>query len=56
MKVKLTTQKSKKVSTGVYIEDSLFNEIKYIAEANGLSVNETMAQLLHKGIEKAKEE
>jgi hypothetical protein len=56
MKLKLTTQKSKKVSTGVYIDDRLFNDIKSIAEANGLSVNETMAQLLYKGIEKAKEE
>lgn len=55
MTIKLTTAKSQKKTTGVYIDIDMLQEIAEIAESNKLSVNETMTQLISLGLEKAKE-
>ena len=56
MNIKLNNKKTSKTTTGIYMEVSLLEALNTIAKNNGLSVSETMVQLIYLGLEKAKGE
>ena len=53
--MKMTTNKTNKKSTGVYLDVEMIESIKALAKKNGMSTNETMAQLLTISLEEVGE-
>jgi len=56
MNIKLNNKKTSKTTTGIYMEASLLEQLTKIAKDNEISVSETMVQLIHLGLQKAKDE
>jgi len=56
MSIKLKNEKKSKTTTGIYIEVELLERLGDIAKNNGLSMSETMVQLINLGLEKAGDE
>jgi|TARA_R110000796_G_scaffold127783_1_gene243230 hypothetical protein len=56
MSIKLSNKKTSKTTTGIYLEVALLEQLNSIAKDNGLSVSETMVQLIVLGLEKAGDE
>jgi len=56
MNIKLSNKKTSKTTTGIYLEVALLEQLNSIAKDNGLSVSETMVQLIVLGLKKAGDE
>ena len=56
MNIKLNNKKTPKTTTGIYMDVALLEQLTKIAKDNEISVSETMVQILHLGLEKAKGE
>lgn len=49
-KLKLISEKKVKIRSGIYLEKELLEKVKEVARQNRLSINETMVQLIKKGM------
>lgn len=54
-KIKLKSEKPQKTRSGLYLDKDLHDQVKSVAEHNGLSYNETLVLLIKRGLETSKQ-